>query len=60
MVIMVEDKLLRRRDSELIEEGVGKENTNLPNRNYGNLCLSIFVGRLVGGISWVIKISMVG
>ena len=34
MVIMVEDKLLRRRDSELIEEDVGKENEDLLNRNY--------------------------
>ena len=50
IAIMVEDKLLRRRDSELIEEDVGKENTDLPNRNYGNLCLSIFVARLVGRV----------
>ena len=50
MAIMVKDKLLRRRDSELIEEDMGKENTGLLNRNYGNLCLSIFVGRLVGRV----------
>ena len=42
MAIMVEDTLLIRRDSALIEEDVGKENADLLNRNYGNLCLSFF------------------
>ena len=42
MAIMVEDKLLRRRDSALIEEDVGKENAELTNQNNGNLCLIFF------------------
>ena len=46
MAIMIGDELLRRRDSELIEEDVGKENADLPNWNYGLSILRWPVGGL--------------